>query len=606
MASDLRGDYLTMRRRRIALGILLPLIVLLAWWDTMPVRATTTMDVSTRMRVQRSSISPDHRPSANKKRVLWKRVDANIVVHEDGTFDVEEVLEVFFIGGPFTYGYRDIPADLVGDITDLHLWDEAGTYTHARARSDHTFTLNWDRKVLHLHWYFSPVEDVARTFHLTYRVHGGLRAYPDGDQLWWKAVFPDRDGYVIVSTVTVTVPGPVQVYKAYFVPAKIDLPNGRTVRFRAEYPIPPGVPFEVRVQWPHGIIPITPEPWQAQADAEAHRTEWLSAWHIHWLPIVEVGLVFGSIGLGVAGLLTLLLLWYLRGRDTPVPPIAYLSEPPSDLPPGLAGLLVDMYMKPRHLLATLVDLAHRGILVIEEREKRLSHTPERRGLARYLFSGPEKDIRLRLSHGFPEDLPAFEHSILRGVMGRSQERRLKELRNRFHKHVPRIREVMDEALIERRLFPYRPYTRRQMYTMVGGGLMWLPLLLFFFVAFNGAKRLGIDDRLTLFPLGTLFLLGMVTVIVARFMPRRTPRGAEEAERWRAFRRYLQNLRTLGDTPPAEDVLERYLPYAIAFGVEKAFLATWEDAVGEEVATWPAWYHPALGTHGEVSSMSVMR
>ena len=528
---------------------------------------------------------------AEEKIFQWFRVDANITVHEDGTFTVHEILRVHFVKGTFHYGYREIPTDKLQSISDVRLWDEEGKYTEADTDEPRTFTLHQSEGKYRIVWYFLPLEETFRTFHISYRVHGGLRSYPDGDQLWWKAVFPDRTSYVVLSTVTVTVPAPVQTYAAYFVPAHITLLNERTVRFNAEEPVPPRIPFEVRVQWPHGVIPITPAPWQAQADADVQTTERITVWRSKWVPIIEVGLIFGGIGLGVIGLLVLLLLWYQTGRDIPVPRIDYLPEPPSDLAPGLAGLLVDMEMKPRHILATVVDFAQRGLITIEERQHPV---PKREGLARYLpRPKPERDIRIHLVGDFPKKLPLFERRTLRGIMGRTRERRLRDLRKLFYKHVPRIHKAMEEELVNQGLLPYRPSIRRKQYTTVAKILVGLAFLLFVPVAFDRVARLYIDDRLTLFPLGALLFLGIATAISARFMPRRTAAGAEEAERWRAFRRYLKNLRTLGDTLPAQKTLERYLPYAIAFGVEKTFLQAWDEAAQAGRAAWPTWYYSSL-------------
>ncbi|MEJ2150043.1 MAG: DUF2207 domain-containing protein, partial [Chloroflexota bacterium] len=62
----------------------------------------------------------------------------------------------------------------------------------------------------------------------------------------------------------------------------------------------------------------------------------------------------------------LIIRWWgpeLRGGKEEV-----VSERPSDLPPGLAGALVSEAILPRHILATLFDLAERGALRISEQE----------------------------------------------------------------------------------------------------------------------------------------------------------------------------------------------------------------------------------------------
>ena len=49
------------------------------------------------------------------------------------------------------------------------------------------------------------------------------------------------------------------------------------------------------------------------------------------------------------------------GRDKPVGLIAdYLPEPPSDLPPGIVGTLIDERADMQDILSTMLDLGKRG------------------------------------------------------------------------------------------------------------------------------------------------------------------------------------------------------------------------------------------------------
>ncbi|HHB90661.1 MAG TPA: DUF2207 domain-containing protein, partial [Anaerolineae bacterium] len=524
---------------------------------------------------------------AQEKQVDWDRVDVAIQVHDDGTFTVEEIIQVTFWGEDFTYGYRDIPAEYVDFIDEFQVWDETGTYEEGIESGDRWFLVDDTVGGLYtVTWHFPPISNTIRTFHLRYRVHGGLRVYPGGDQLWWKAVFPDRDGPVASSTVTVTTPAAIQVYDAYFVPAEMTLLDEHTVQFRATEPVPPGVSFEVRVQWPHGVIPATPAPWQAAADAAAAEAERRARWN----PIIALGLIFGSIGFFLLGVLSLFLLWYLRGRDPGAAPIAYLPEPPSDLPPALAGQLVDGVAKPRHVLATILDLANRGILDIEEMPKR-QHVPQ--------------NYRFHLRGDFPQQLPRFERLALRTFMGRSQTRTLRDVEKSFPKHWKRMMEAQEEALVERGLFPHPPSQTIRRINWIGA-LMWAVAAIFFvLVLFDVLPRRGLSQSLVFWPMGALMLTGILFFATARFMIPRTPKGREEAARWRAFRRYLAELKDLDETPPAVERLDRFLAYAVAFGVEKSFL---EEVEKTGAATWhPTWYHPSTsggqGSSGGLGSVA---
>ena len=71
-----------------------------------------------------------------------------------------------------------------------------------------------------------------------------------------------------------------------------------------------------------------------------------------------------------------------------------------------------------------------------------------------------------------------------------------------------------------------------------------------------------------------FLFGsIVSVIIvwcfAPLMPQRTATGAQEQRKWEAFRNYLHDLTRFQDMESAKENFEKYLPYAIAFGVETA-------------------------------------
>ena len=62
-------------------------------------------------------------------------------------------------------------------------------------------------------------------------------------------------------------------------------------------------------------------------------------------------------------------LWWTRGRDPRLRPIAAQYEPPDQLTPGEAGTLVDDSANMRDITASIVDLAVRGYMVIEEVQK---------------------------------------------------------------------------------------------------------------------------------------------------------------------------------------------------------------------------------------------
>ena len=209
--------------------------------------------------------------SAQSKSVVWNRFDVDITVNKDGTFQVVEKQEIHFIGGPFTFGYRDISTKNTEAITDIRVGDANGDYLESKGGEPGTFYVEDRSGSKYVKWFFEPTADAVRTFTIRYVVHGGLRIYDEGDQLWWKAVYADRPAEVKSSVVTVKVPPPavIENMDAYYVMADIALLDKQTAKFTAKDPIPPGKPFEVRVQFTHGVVASAVPTWQAQADKEA-------------------------------------------------------------------------------------------------------------------------------------------------------------------------------------------------------------------------------------------------------------------------------------------------------------------------------------------------
>ena len=235
-----------------------------------------------------------------------------------------------------------------------------------------------------MYWFHDPLDAPAtQTFTLRYHVVGGLRIYPDGDQLWWQALPPDRAARIDASRVTVHLVGGTKMTDV-----KVDTsPQGlltvtpgpdNTLTFTAGRTIDPDEAPEIRVQWPHGLVAAAPPAWQqaddtarAQAQqeiaqqqaAEQRAAQERAASGARWdlLSLILAALF------GVGGVLFWLLRWYTGGRDKPVGVVAsYLTAPPSNLPPALVDVLLQETTNIRDVTATILDLGRKGNLTIQE------------------------------------------------------------------------------------------------------------------------------------------------------------------------------------------------------------------------------------------------
>jgi hypothetical protein len=70
-------------------------------------------------------------------------------------------------------------------------------------------------------------------------------------------------------------------------------------------------------------------------------------------------------------------------------------------------------------------------------------------------------------------------------------------------------------------------------------------------------------------------------------------GAETAAKWEAFRRYLKDIDRYSDLEQQKTIWDRWLPYAIAFGIERDYMRKFERVD----APAPGWYIPDPTLYG---------
>src|SRR5206468_10922331 len=108
------------------------------------------------------------------------------------------------------------------------------------------------------------------------------------------------------------------------------------------------------------------------------------------------------------------------------------------------------------------------------------------------------------------------------------------------------------------------------YRNVAGGVLFFLLAgALAFAAFTFAE--SISPFLWIFPVA-FGAIGVVRLATAGIMPRKTDFGAEEAAKWRAFGRYLEQIQRYTDVQAAADKFQQYLPYAVAMGIERQLIS----------------------------------
>lgn len=514
-----------------------------------------------------------------EKTLHWERYDVTIDVNQDGTFHVTEDQEISFDSGYFSQGYAVIPLGRIEEISNVQLSENGVPYQRGSSGFSqiNTYTASQFGGDLDIRWYFEPaIGPETRQFTLSYDITGGLRVYdnPPTNQVWWRAIDEDFTADITNSTITINLPSQLsadEMLAEVFTHdydkdnVAIERVDADTVMFQASN-IDQGDAIEPRVSFPRITTAAEPS-WQAADDARREREERLEPYKA----LANVLFLGAGLMLAVGGPVAIYSIWHNYGRDTPVEiPLDILREPPDDLPPGVVGTLIDERADIHDLIATMVDLAERDIIHIEEDN------------SEFLGITTGRDWKISKLGSF-NGLSPSERSMASTLFGSKSEVNLKDIRQSFGKKQTEVRKAYYEELVKRGYFPRNPETVRNWWR-IGG------FVLFGAIAFFGFTLWGTVGSFAPFAIAVLIglgIMGMGVIIASRWMPRKTPKGAEAAARWVAFRRYLEQIEQYGDLEEAQDIFEKYLPYAIAFGIEKS----WVRKFARINTPAPRWYGP---------------
>ena len=508
---------------------------------------------------------------AQDRSLYWGNYDVAITVQPDGCFRVAETQELVFTVGEFRYGIRSIPTEFTSSIGDVTV-GELGGQPYSRSSSGQPFTFDVTQAGgdLNIRYNFPPTSDDSRTIVIEYTVCGGLLYYPGGDQLVWKAVPSNASFPIQNASVTVRLPDGVTIdnYDATGPRGTATLiDNNQGVRFVASEPIRPGSnDFAVRVQWPSGPVAGQPASWQVAMDRQDQIE-----------PVANLGVLALTALVLVGGLLGLYLLWYSRGRDAPVKlPAEWIPEPPSDLPAGMVGTLIDEHADTKDVMATLVDLARRGVLAIQEESK-----PGLFGI------GKTQEFTYHLEN---TDLPMrpYEKLLVDKLFDGEQSKQLSDLREKFYVTMGQVQKGLYQAVVGDGYFPRNPERVRTTYAGLGVAALILAAVVGCFATVLLMQWSGLAICLPI----AFALPAIGLIVLARYMPRKSANGAEEAAKWLAFKRYMENIEQYTRVEEVKEIFDRYLPYAIAFGLEKSWIARFARVD----APPPPWYHtgPYMG------------
>ena len=492
----------------------------------------------------------------------WKisRFDARYTVADDGTVLVDEEIHPSFEGS-FNGIERDIPVEYPGpDGTDYKLFlkvDSVTDETGQKIRFEQsTRTGSTGNRFLVLRIYAGGT-DTERTVRISYRAFDAIRFFKDHDEFMWNVTGNDWKVPIDSATAFVALPSAAasqlkaQAFTGGYGSHQQDATtsvDGSNITSVVSTPLPPRSGLTIDIYIPKGILK---EP------------SWLT----------RIGWFFGGnpgAFLPLWAFVVMFSLWFWKGRtpDAGVS-IAPMYEPPKGLTPAEAGTLLADDIEARDITSTLIDLAVKGYLKIVETEDKV------------LFI-THKDYILHLMKPRPQwqGLAPHEVEVLNNIFPEvtAEQTTLSSLKNRFYVALPSIRQEIMDALKSKDLYSTAPESAKGL-AFVGVLLIVLPVI---WLQMTGAIHLT-NSPLVL-AVAVLLTIGIV-YLFGHHLAAKTLRGARTRIECLGFKEFMT--RVDGDRikrmPP--DTFEKFLPYAMAFGVEQH----WAKAFQGLITQPPSWY-----------------
>ena len=492
--------------------------------------------------------------AAAEERILDFHSD--IVVRQDGSIEVTETITARAEGVSIRRGiYRDFPTryrDRFGNDVEV-VYRPKSVMRDGRSEDFHT-----ERRGNGVRAYFGSADRMVapgeHTWVFRYDASRMLGFFDSSDELYWNVTglgwgFPIDHASARVTFGFDLPPGSLgvdaftgafgQQGRDYDASTEAGAANFETTRVLA-----PGEGLTIVVNWPKGHVE---EPGTLQ--------------RIFWLLSDNANLLLALAGL-LAVLGYYLPVWSSHGKDPEKGLVVTRYEPPQGFSPASLRFIERMGYDHKAMTAAIVNLAVKGYLRIE--------------------NVGDEHVLQRLTPG-PEAIPmATGEKELLAALFREGDRI--ELKQENH-------EVLGKALAVHGNALKRDYAKRYFRT---NGAMNLPAILIALAASIIALNLGGPSPIVI---GLIIAMLLVIVLFAFLMRRPTPIGRKVLDEAAGFREYLEiaekdemNLKNPPEKTP--QLFERYLPYALAMGVEQRWAERFAEVFANLRGPGGAPYHPS--------------
>lgn len=561
------------------------------------------------------------------KEYYYENIEASITINKDSTFDVIEK-QTYFLDGNFGYFNRDIAMKGIDAITDIEVFD--GNDNKISQDDLYIRTISGVKRV---EWNFARRDflDENKSWTVKYKVHGGINFLKDYDEIYWNTIPSDR--YVQIENVTVKVglenrekfgtdlirlyadniSDPIKEYSGYSEYIASDdylLTVGRSVggyyisqdNSQAIFwgkNIKPKTNFTIVAGFPKGIV-----------DQSAYFKDFLSMYYGY---ILSVTIILLSLIVAYA-------YWYRteksrEGQRAVIPEY----EPPQNLKPAIAEIILKEKLTDRGLSATIIDLAMRGYVTIREMREDEMLFPKLYRRIRVMIIAVilifiiviilypnvkthdiifvftlnfltlmlctaliKKQYILTKAKEYKDDpdLDEYEKEYLNVLLGSSDCFSTGGMSEAEQKKMLKVKDkIYDKTDVSTKAF------ERSLNVEKTKNLILMALGYFVLVSAAIFGDFVVYIRQSAFPVFTFIVCSVGLYAFIKYEARLSGEGIKLKEGWLGFKTYLETAEKHRMQNLKPEYFEKYLPYAIIFGVEKK----WAKAFEAMHMPAPKWY-----------------